>query len=80
MLLWLLDFLGLLGAMGALVLGRSAAIDLPWCQGSHWRALGFGGRWADGKLEGTTFYIDRLSPIATMQVIPTFPRSPVLPS
>jgi hypothetical protein len=27
----------------------------------------------DGKLEGTAFYVDRLSSIATMQVIPTFP-------
>jgi hypothetical protein len=38
-----------------------------------WIVLGFGEiLWGDSKLKDTTFYVDRLSPIATMHVMTTF--------
>jgi hypothetical protein len=57
----------LLGTKGALVVRWAVVIEVSWI------VLGFGEiLWGDSKLKGTTFYVDRLSPIATMQVMPTF--------
>jgi hypothetical protein len=55
------------GGRSALVPAKSS--ECPWFGSGSGNSAEW---WADGKLEGTAFYVDRLSPIATMQVMSTF--------